>query len=117
MVGYADTCYLFNLDKGRSQIGYLFTCGNTAISWISIKQTLSATSSNHSKIIAIHEASSECVWLRSVIQHIQEKCGLSSIKGSPMILYEKNAACTAQIRGGYIKGDRTKYISPKLFYT
>ena len=102
MIGYADACYLSDSDKGRSQIGYLFTCGNIAISWRSIKQTLSAASSNHLKLIAIHEASHECGWLRLVIQHIREICGLSSIKGSPMILYEKNAACIAQIRGGYI---------------
>jgi hypothetical protein len=95
----------------------LFTCGNNAISWRYVKQTISATSSNHSEIIAIHEESRECVWLRSVIQHIQEKCGLSSIKDNPTILYEDNVACITQIRGGYIKGDRTKHISPKFFYT
>jgi hypothetical protein len=87
------------------------------ISWRYVKQTLVATSSNHSEIIAIHEASRECIWLRSVIQHIREKCGLSTIKDSPTILYEDNAACITQIRGGYIKGDRTKHISPKFFYT
>ena len=117
LVGYADAGYLSDPHKGRSQTGYLFTCGNTAISWRSVKQTISATSSNHSEIIAIHEASRECVWLRSVIQHIREKCGLSSIKDNSTILYEDNAACITQIRGGYIKGDRTKHISPKFFYT
>ncbi|RVW19230.1 Copia protein [Vitis vinifera] len=66
---------------------------------------------------AIHEASRECIWLRSMIQHIRESCGLSSIKGDPTILFEDNAACIAQITGGYIKGDRTKHISPKFFYT
>ena len=75
------------------------------------------TSSNHSEILAIHEASRECIWLRSMIQHIQESCGLSSIKGDPTILFEDNAACIAQITGGYIKGDKTKHISPKFFYT
>jgi hypothetical protein len=117
LIGYADAGYLSDPHKGRSQTGYLFTYGNTAISWRSVKQTISATSSNHSEIIAIHEASRECVWLRSVIQHIREKCGLSSIKDNPTILYEDNAACITQIRGGYIKGDRTKHISPKFFYT
>lgn len=34
-----------------------------------------------------------------------------------MILYEDNAACIAQLKGGFIKGDRTKHILPKLFYT
>jgi hypothetical protein len=117
LVGYADAGFLSDPHKGRSQTGYLFTCGSTAISWRSVKQTLVATSSNHSEIIAIHEASRECIWLRSLIQHIQEKCGLSTIKDSPTILYEDNAACITQIRGGYIKGDRTKHISPKFFYT
>ena len=65
----------------------------------------------------MHEASRECVWLRSMIQHIGESCGLSSVKNNPTVLYEDNVACIAQIKGGYIKGDRTKYISPKLFYT
>ena len=69
-----------------------------------------ATSSNHSEILAMHEASRECVWLRSVIQHIRESCGLSSIKNKPTVLYEDNAACIAQVKGGYIKGDRTKHI-------
>ena len=117
LVGYADASYLSDPHKGRSQIEYLFTYGNIAISWRSVKQTIFATSSNHSEIIAIHEASRECVWLRLVIQHIREKCELSSIKDNPTILYEDNAACITQIRKGYIKGDRTKHISPKFFYT
>ena len=76
-----------------------------------------ATSSNHSEILVIHEASRECVWLRWMIQHIQETCGLPSIKGNAIVLHEDNAACIAQIKGGFIKGDKTKHISPKFFYT
>ena len=117
LVGYADSGYLSDPHKARSQTGYLFTCGGTAISWRSVKQTITATSSNHAEILAIHEASRECVWLRSMTQHIRETCGLSSSKNPPTTLYEDNTACIAQIKGGYIKGDRTKHISPKLFYT
>ena len=86
-------------------------------SWKSVKQTMVDTSSNHSKILAIHEASGKCIWLRSMIHHIQESCGLSSVKDNPITLFEDNAVCIAQIKGGYIKGDRTKHISLKLFYT
>ena len=117
LIGYVDASYLSDPHKGWSQTGYLFTYGNTAISWRSVKQTISATSSNHAEIIAIHEASCECVWLRSVIQHIRENCGLSSIINSPTILYKDNVACITQIRGDYIKGDRNKHIAPKFFYT
>ena len=42
---------------------------------------------------------------------------MSSIKDDPTTLHEDNAACIAQIKWGYIKGDRTKHISPKFFYT
>ena len=75
------------------------------------------TLSNHLEILIIHEASRECIWLGSMIQHIRESCGLSSIKGDLTILFEDNVACIAQITRGYIKGDRTKHISPKFFYT
>ena len=47
LIGYADADYLSGPKKSRSEIGHLFTCGNTAISWRSIKQTLYATSSKH----------------------------------------------------------------------
>ena len=47
-----------------------------------------------------------------MIQHIQESCVLPSIKDNPTTLFEDNTACIAQI-----KGDRTKHISPKFFYT
>ena len=76
-----------------------------------------ATSSNRSKILAIHEASRKCIWLRSMIQHIRESCGLSSTKDTPTTLFDDNATCIAQITGGYIKGDMIKHISPKFFYT
>ena len=117
LLGYAYAGYLSDPYKGRSQTGYLFNCNGTTISWRSVKQTMVATSSNHSEILAIHEASRECIWLRSMIQHIRESCGLSSIKGDPTILFEDNVACIAQITGDYIKGDKTKHISPKFFYT
>ena len=117
LVGYVDEGYLSDPHKTRSQIGYIFTYGNTAISWRSVKQTMVAISSNNSEILAMYEASRECVWLRSMIQHVRESCGLSSIKNNPTVLYEDNAACIAQIKGGYIKGNRTKHISSKFFYT
>ncbi|XP_059288674.1 secreted RxLR effector protein 161-like [Lycium ferocissimum] len=90
MIGYADAGYLSDPHKARSQTGYLFTYGGTTISWHSMKQTIAATSSNHAEIIAIHEASRECVWLRSMTQHIQEMCGFLLKMDIPTILYEDN---------------------------
>ncbi|KAJ9566528.1 hypothetical protein OSB04_002494 [Centaurea solstitialis] len=110
LYGFADAGYLSDPHTGRSQTGYVFTMGGTAISWHSTKQTMTATSSNHAEILAIHEASRECVWLRNVIQHIRGSCGIITDKEPPTVLYEDNAACIAQLKEGYIKGDRTKHI-------
>ncbi|WVZ79985.1 hypothetical protein U9M48_027505 [Paspalum notatum var. saurae] len=60
---------------GYTDVGYLSDPHSTAILWKSSKQTLVATSTNHSKIIALYEASRECVWLRRMINHIQQSCG------------------------------------------
>ncbi|XP_063938117.1 secreted RxLR effector protein 161-like [Daucus carota subsp. sativus] len=64
LVGYVDVGYRSDPHKGRSQTGYVFTYGDTAISWRSTKQTPAATSSNHAELLALHETSRECVWLR-----------------------------------------------------
>jgi hypothetical protein len=61
LVGYIDAGYLSDPYKARSQSGYVFTYGGTAISWRSTKQTLTITSSNHVELIAIYDAGRECV--------------------------------------------------------
>ena len=117
IVGYADAGYLSDPHKAISQTGYVFTCGDTAISWRSTKQTLVATSSNHSELMALHEAGKECYWLRSVIRHIRRTCDLPSVTDNPTTIYEDNAACIAQVKGGFIKGDKTNisHLSSSIF--
>ena len=78
LVDFADAGYISDSQNGRSQNAYVFTSRRTTISWSSIKQIISATSPNNSEILAIHEASRECFWLKSVIQHIRRSYGNSS---------------------------------------
>ncbi|KAM1760692.1 hypothetical protein ACFX12_003540 [Malus domestica] len=47
LVGYEDAGYLFDPHRVRSQMSYVFTVGDTAVSWRFTKQTLVMTSSNH----------------------------------------------------------------------
>nr|CAD40421.3 OSJNBa0065J03.17 [Oryza sativa Japonica Group] len=115
LIGYTDASYLSDPHNARSQTGFVFLQGGTAISWKSSKQTLVATSTNHSEIIALYEASRECVWLRRMVNHILTSCGIGSLE-SPTIIYEDNAACVVQMKTGYIKSNITKHIAPKLFY-
>jgi hypothetical protein len=50
-----------------------------------------------------------------VINHIQVSCGIELI-GSPIIIYEANAACITQMQSCYVKSNVTKHITHKLFY-
>ena len=61
LLGYASVGYLSHPHKARLQTVYVFNCNGTAISWRSFKQTMVATSLNHSEIIAIYEISRECI--------------------------------------------------------
>jgi hypothetical protein len=60
LIEYVDPDYLSDPQNGRSQKGFVFLHRGTVISMKSIKQTLIATYTNHSEIIAIYEASREC---------------------------------------------------------
>jgi hypothetical protein len=92
MIGYTDAGYLSDPYNGRSQTSFVFLYGGTAISWKSSKQTLVTTSTNHSEIVALYEASRERVWLHWMINHIQQSSEIGSIE-SPIIIYEDNVAC------------------------
>ncbi|XP_050147323.1 secreted RxLR effector protein 161-like [Malus sylvestris] len=70
LIGYADASYLSDSHRALSQMGYVFTVGDTTISWRSTKQSLVVTPSNHAEIFALHKASRKCFWLRAVMEHI-----------------------------------------------
>ena len=61
LFGYANTRYLSDLYKARSQTRYACNCNGPTILWRFVKQTMVVTSSNHSKILAIHKASHKCI--------------------------------------------------------
>ena len=71
LVGYANARYKSDPHEARLQIDYLFCYNSTTISWFSIKQMPLAISVNHFKIIVLYEVGRYCIWLRSVISHIQ----------------------------------------------
>jgi hypothetical protein len=59
---------------------------HTTISGRSVKQS-ETTSSNHAKLLSSYEANRERVWLKSLIQHIQDNCSLS-VKNSDVSIQQ-----------------------------
>lgn len=78
------------------------------------KQTIISTFANHAEVIALHEASCECVWLRSMTKHIRASNGLPTVD-DPITLHEDNDACVSQMKQEFVKSDRTKHIPPRFF--
>lgn len=77
----------------------MFCYNGTTIFWQSTKQTLIATSSKHSEVIAFYEIGKECVRLKSVITHIRNTCKLDPIMDTSTIIFEDNVACIEQVKG------------------
>ena len=117
LVGYSNPGYMSDPRNVRSHTVYVFLCGGTTISWRLIKQTMVTTSLNHSKMIALYKASRECVWLQPLVQHIRGLCGITTNDIPPTILYEDNTTCVTQMSYEYVKGNLTKHIAPKFFYS
>ena len=114
IVGYADSGFKTDETNGKSQTGYIFIKNGAPISWKSVKQTITATSTNHAELMALHEAAREAIWLRTMIQAISEQCGIIP-NSKATVIHEDNAAAVAQVATGFIKADRVKHISPTLF--
>lgn len=114
ITGYADSGYITDDISGKSQTGYIFLKNGAPICWKSVKQTVTAISTNHAELIALHEAAREAVWLRTMVDTISEQCGMSS-QPKATIIFEDNASAVAQVSAGFIKADRVKHIPPQLF--
>jgi len=111
LVRYVDARYRSDHATSKFQTCYVFLRHGVTIFW---KSTITATSSNHTEIIALHKASKECIWLRSTDKFICSNSGLP-YKESLTVLYKDKNACITQMQVGFIKGHHTKYIDPKYF--
>lgn len=71
----------------------------------SLKQTITATSTNYAELLALNEAARETVWIRTMVSAISEQCRFQDAAVATVI-YEDNAAAMAQVATGFIQADR-----------
>ncbi|KAL5757330.1 hypothetical protein ACOSP7_019941 [Xanthoceras sorbifolium] len=64
LVGYVDSDYAGDLDRRRSITGYVFTLGDTAISWKATLQSTVALSTTEAEYMAVVEAIKQAIWMR-----------------------------------------------------
>ena len=105
-----DLTFDVNLDHYTSA----FT--GAPISYASKRQRTPAVSSNHAEILALHDASCECIWLRRTISDTLQGISTPPIN-SPTTIHEDNQACITQMEKGYVATENLKHIAPKFFHT
>ena len=71
VTGYSDADFAIYMDLRKSTSEYIFMLAGGAISWRSVKQTLTATSTTKAEFVSCFEATSHGVWLRSFIMGLR----------------------------------------------
>ena len=71
VVGYSDADFTRCVDSRKSTLAYIFMLAGGAVSWRSVKQTLTATSTMEAEFVSCFEATSHGVWLKSFVSGLR----------------------------------------------
>nr|CAN75760.1 hypothetical protein VITISV_037421 [Vitis vinifera] len=108
VVGYSDSNFDGCVDSRKSTSGYIFILANGAISWRSVKQTLTATSIMEVGFISCFEATSHGIWLKSFISELRVMDSISR----PLSIYCDNSVVVFMAKNNK-SGSRSKHIDIK----
>ena len=108
VLGYLDSDFADCVDSRRSTSGYIFILAGRAISWRSVKQTLTATSTMKVEFISCFEATSHGVWLKSFISRLRIMDSISR----PLSIYCDNSTVVFTAKNNK-SGNRSKHIDIK----
>ena len=71
VVGSSDFDYVGCVNDKRSTSSYIFMMVERAVSWKSVKQTLTTSSTMEEEYVACYEATSHAIWLRNFISALE----------------------------------------------
>ncbi|KAH9658076.1 Integrase catalytic domain-containing protein [Citrus sinensis] len=73
LVGYVDSDFAGDLDKRRSQTGFIFTLGGCTVNWKATLQNVVALSTTEAEYTAAAEAFKETIWLKGMVSELGAK--------------------------------------------
>ena len=106
--GYFDINFAGCMDSRKSTLCYIFMTASGVVSWGSMKQTLTTTSTMEAEFVSCFEATSHGVWLNSFITSLRI---VDSIQ-RPLGLHYDNLA-TVFLTKSDKSGSRSKHIDIK----
>ncbi len=104
LTGYSDSSWANCIDTRRSTSGYVFALNGNLISWRPRKQSSVAKSSTEAELVALSQATQECVWLRKLLSE------LGYFQKDPTILFEDNQGAINLAKNPK-HHERTKHIA------
>jgi len=109
VIGYVDSDFAGCRDDFKSTSGYVFMMAGGSISWKSVKQSLTTTSTMQAEYVACYEATLHAIWLRNFISRLQIVDSISN----PLTIYCDNSAVVGFSRNN-MGSSRSKHID-KVF--
>ena len=108
LIGYSDINFTSCMDSKKSTLCCIFMVASRVVSWGSMKQTLTTTSTMEAEFVSCFEATSHGVWLNSFIASMRI---IDSIQ-RPLGLHYDNLATVFLAKSGK-SGGRSKHIDIK----
>ena len=111
VVGFSDSDYADCMDDKKSTSGYIFMMAEGAVSWKSVKQTFTASSTREAEYVVCYEATCYAIWLRNFISSLEVDHSISrTLKlfcdNLVVVSFSRNTRSTS----------RFKHIDGKFFF-
>ncbi|RVX19553.1 Retrovirus-related Pol polyprotein from transposon TNT 1-94 [Vitis vinifera] len=94
VVGFCDADFAGCIDDKKSTTGYIFMMAGGAVSWKSVKQTLTASSTMEAEYVACYEACCHAMWMRNFVSAL----GVVDSISRPLKLFCDNSAAVLSPR-------------------
>ncbi|XP_039141190.1 secreted RxLR effector protein 161-like [Dioscorea cayenensis subsp. rotundata] len=107
LMDYSDSDWGGSQDDRKSTIGWVFSLGSSVIAWCSKKQSITALSNTEAEYISLTAAACEVVWLRRLLEDLNEKQ-----EDSNVILCDNSSALS--IARNPTHHGRTKHIDTRF---
>ena len=111
VVGFSDFDYAGWVDDKKSTSGYIFMMAERAVSWKSVKQTLTTSSTTEAEYVACYEVTCHAIWLRNFISVLEVVHSITRLlklfcDNFAVVSFSRNTRSTS----------RSKHIDVKFFF-
>ena len=111
VVGFSDSNYADCVNDKKSTSGYIFMMVEGVVSWKSVKQTLTTSSTMEAEHVACYEATCHAIWFRNFISAFEVVHSISRL----LKLFYDNSAAVSFSRNT-MSTFRSKHIDVKFFF-